>query len=198
MNFNSRVKGTITQSLIKVLLKDAGYNIAPLGIEEIIKELQMLPPLQYKALNLSQTLRSLPDFFVSLPNFEKTYLVEVKYRARWNESTKAVLKSALTNQVQQWQPVYLILFLGEKARTNDTPASYLGVVRLECHEGELGFIEEGPEGELFHPWEDLQWDCFRRLHDIFTEVHTRYEDSTITKAVALVKSMKSVLIDNQK
>ncbi|MNT11046.1 hypothetical protein D3C72_1459070 [compost metagenome] len=181
--------------MIKVLFKDAGYNIAPLGIEELIKEVQMIPPLVYRTLNLSQTLRSLPDFFVSLPNFEKSYLVEVKYRARWNETTKANLKNALEGQVQQWQPVYLVLFLGERARTTDTPASYLGVVRLEHNNGTLGFIEMDTETESFRPWSDLQWDNFKRLHDVFTEVHTRYEDSTITKAVALVKSMKSILID---
>lgn len=197
MNFNNRVKGTITQSLIKVLFKDAGYNIAPLGIEEMIREVQSIPPLVYGAMELSQTLRTLPDFLVALPEYEKTYLVEVKYRARWNESTKQRLKSCLTNQVQQWQPIYLVLFLGERARPNDTPASYLGVLRLEYQDGTLGFREIGTESESFRPWEELDWDCFKRLHDVFTEITTRYEENTITKAVGLVKSMKSILINKK-
>jgi|GEM_PF-3656068 hypothetical protein len=197
MDFNNRVKATITEGLVKALFKDAGYSIAPLGIEETIREIQTLKPLEYNAKGLSQTLRSLPDFFVALPNFEKNYLVEVKYRARWNASTKQLLKEDILSQVRQWHPLYLVLFLGEKARPNDTPASYLGVLRLEYKDGILGFREMETDSESFRPWEELDWDCFKRLHDVFTQINTRYEANTITKAVALVKSMKSILIDKK-
>ena len=197
MNFNNQVKATVTQSLIKILFKDAGYIIVPLGIEEMIREVQTIPPFIYNTMGLSQTLRSLPDFLVALPDYEKAFLVEVKYRARWNTSVKQRLENALIGQVQLWQPVYLILFLGERAGENDSTDGYLGVVRLEYINGILGFREVGADAGAFKPWSDLQWSNFKRLHDVFTKIETQYEDSTITKAVALVKSMKSILIDRK-
>lgn len=204
MNFNNRIKGSVTQGIIEVLLKDAGYNIVPLGIEEIIRELQLLTPIQYTSLNLSNTLRSLPDFFVSEPDFAKTYLVEVKYRSKWSNRTKDSLKETIEEQVKQWQPVFLILFLGEKARDSETPASYLGVLKLAHKDNELGAmvtrvnhgggLGEYTTTEVFKPWDQIDWNDFKRFHDVFLRVSDSFEASTISKSVDLVKGLKEILV----
>lgn len=80
MDYKNRLKGAITQVLLKSLLEDAGYRIVPLGIEEVLRELSSLEQEHYKQLNLPPALRKLPDFFVADMEFKKTYLVEVKYR----------------------------------------------------------------------------------------------------------------------
>ena len=44
MQYINRLKGAVTQTLLKSLLEDAGYRIVPLGIEEVIREVKVLTP----------------------------------------------------------------------------------------------------------------------------------------------------------
>src|SRR5688572_19535038 len=112
MDFKNRLKGTVTQTLLKALLEDAGYRVVPLGIEDVIREVTGLPIANYEALNLSFTLRKLPDFFVADRTFGKHWLVEVKYRKQWDKQTRESLGKEMLKQVAQWQPILLVVFLG--------------------------------------------------------------------------------------
>jgi hypothetical protein len=104
MNFSNRLKGHITQALLKALLEDSCYHIVPLGIEEVIRKLSVLDEEKYKELKLPRILRKLPDFFVSDEPFTKSWLVEVKYRKSWDEFTKSALRGEIYNQVKDWGP----------------------------------------------------------------------------------------------
>jgi len=137
MDFKNRVKGSVTQTLFKALLEDAGYQLVPLGIEEVIREVKALPISQYMDLGLPPVLGRMPDFFIADKSFKETWLVEVKYRKQWNDNTRASLGREIEEQVKIWQPISLVLFLGERARETDTPASSIGVLRLIHAEGEL-------------------------------------------------------------
>ncbi len=64
MDFTSKLKGQITQSLIECLLVDAGLQVMPLGIEQIVREVKSLSQDRYLAAGISPTLRSLPDFLL--------------------------------------------------------------------------------------------------------------------------------------
>ena len=110
MEFRNRLKGNVAQTLFETLLGDVNYRIVPLGIEEIIREVRNLDSKAYINLGLSQTLRKLPDFFVALPDFQKTYLVEVKYRKNWSDSVRDRLGKEIREQVNQWQPLTLVVF----------------------------------------------------------------------------------------
>ena len=80
MQFANRIKGSVTQTLLRALLEDGGYRIVPFGIEEVWRDLALLNEAEYEGLKLPRTLRQLPDFFVANQSFDLTWLVEVKYR----------------------------------------------------------------------------------------------------------------------
>jgi hypothetical protein len=80
MLFSNRLKGGITQALVRALLQDGGYRIVPLGIEEVVREVTVLPPPIYLALGLPALMRSMPDFLVAQADMQRCWLIEVKYK----------------------------------------------------------------------------------------------------------------------
>src|SRR3989344_6357370 len=123
MDYDNRLKAKITQSLFECLLEDVNYHVAPLGIEEVIREIKSFEVNEYLNLGLPQTLKKLPDFFVTHSEFKQTFLVEVKFRKCWNESVKRQLGKDIVEQVKLWGPLHLVLFLGESAKRENNLAS---------------------------------------------------------------------------
>lgn len=199
MSFDTRLKGKITQGLFQTLLEDVKYRIVPLGIEEVIREVQAVEAAEYSKLELSTTLRRLPDFFIALPDLSKSWLVEVKYRKSWNDWTRDQLGDQLREQVRQWMPLYLVVFIGEAARPNETPASNLGVFKAVIQDNQLGIIRRGPNGnssseetrdiEKFIPWKEVTWNHILRFQDVFSDVSERWEDQTLIKAIKVMKGL---------
>jgi hypothetical protein len=113
MNYKNRLKGAVTQVLMKSLLVDAGYHVVPLGIEEVIREVNFLDGKNYLELHLPTPLRKMPDFFVVDKNYRKHYLVEVKYRRAWNANTFKTLYKELLEQVRCWGTIFLLAVSGD-------------------------------------------------------------------------------------
>ena len=78
MSFIPRLKGKITQSVLESLLAHVKYRVVPLGIEEVVRDVTTLSGEKYAELNLSTTLRNLPDYFVAKSDLKKTWLVEAE------------------------------------------------------------------------------------------------------------------------
>src|SRR6266542_3865028 len=112
MNYTNRLKASVTLVLLKTLLEDAGYRIVPLGIEAVLREVASLPKEDYLKLGLPIQLRKLPDFFVANHAIDKSWLVEVKYRKRWNEEVQESLEVEIKEQVKTWHPLFLMIFVG--------------------------------------------------------------------------------------
>ncbi|WP_442854741.1 hypothetical protein [Fischerella sp. PCC 9605] len=200
MDFRNRVKGAITQTLIKALLEDAGYRVIPLGVEEIIREVKNLSMEEYIELGLSKKLRSLPDFLITDYSFQKSWLVEVKYRKRWNKSVKQDLGQQIREQVKIWQPLYLVVFLGSSVDPrNDTPANRIGAIKLVssnnhlccCSRRKRKFFSKEFE-EYNMPWEEITWKNFRRIQDIFPNLSERWEDSTLIQSLEILKALEEL------
>jgi hypothetical protein len=195
MNFENRLKGSITQTLVGTLLEDVSYRVVPLGIEEVIREVSCLSGSEYSKLNLSDSLRKLPDFFIAKKDLSQSWLVEVKYRRKWDESTKAELEEKLKAQAQIWAPLYLILFVKEKARTNETPSSYLGVCKLIVKDGQLGRMSQTfsfkkeDRTDVFEPWSEFTWQSFKRFQDVFDGVSDKWQDETLIKIINIMQNI---------
>ena len=116
-------------------------------------------------------------------------LVEVKYRKRWDDATKAKLEGPLSEQARLWQPVYLVLFVGEAARANNTPASHLGIVKLVCDNQQFGIEMSPAKGSSFVPWADVTWGHFRRFQSIFTDISDKWQDSTLINSIHMMKTL---------
>lgn len=197
MDFKNRIKGTITQTLVQALLHDVKNRVVPLGIEEIIREVNALDVEAYGRLDLPQALRKLPDFFVTTAEQDKGWLLEVKYRKRWNENVREDLGNDLLEQVKIWSPLHLVLFVGEPARNNDTPANYLGVCKLVIQDGSLGLFRQRATGSIlnrtyveeFLPWSEVTWENFRRFQDVFPGITDAWENETLIQTIRMMKGL---------
>ena len=179
MRFANRLKGGITQTLLRTLLQDGGYRIVPLGIEEVIREVSVLPVDAYTKLSLPRVLRSMPDFFVAREDMQQTWLVEVKYRKEWNNQTRDKLGAQIREQVRAWGPLSLIIFLGSPGKPTDTPSSWFGIVKVQCIDEVLVVLH--PDDKFHVRWSDLTWKHFYRIQDFFTTLSGKphYEQQTL-------------------
>ncbi len=196
MDFSNRIKSGVTQVLLRALLNDAGYRLVPLGVEEVIREAQALSSEQYREMDMPKPLRTLPDFFVANGEMTKSWLVEVKYRSRWNDQVRNHMEELLRDQVSLWNPLYLVIFLGEKARDNNTPKSSLGICRLVLENDELFILQSKGDNDLVGqrssvhrliPWQSVDWGHMSRIQDVFDGLGERFEDETLKKAVSVMR-----------
>jgi hypothetical protein len=193
MNFSNRLKGAITQVLLKTLLEDSGYRIVPLGIEEVIRELAVIDEERYKALFLPGILRKLPDFFVSDEDLMNSWLVEVKYRRRWNDNTRDLLARQISSQVNDWNPLYLMVFLGEPGKPDQSlPSSWMGILRLISLDGDV--YAANVEGSPFKRFADIQWTNFYRIQDVFRDLSKKaqWEQQTLTRVKTILRQLRSL------
>ncbi|MHB1056355.1 MAG: hypothetical protein ACYC0F_00555 [Rhodanobacter sp.] len=169
MDYQNRLKGAVTQSLVRSLFAQAGLTVVPLGIEETIREVSDLPLDQYMRLDLPTALRKLPDFFTT--NRERTthWLVEVKYRRQWNEAVREELGQVLTHQVATWDPLVVFIFVGETPSQFDQPSSWVRAAQLKLDDGELKFRPHG--GGDYLSWSQATFINLQRVQDVFPQLN---------------------------
>jgi hypothetical protein len=193
MQFANRIKGSVTQSLLRALLEDSGYRIVPFGIEEVWRELSLLSESEYLALRLPIKLRQLQDFFVASQSFKRTWLVEVKYRKEWSEEVRETLGLQLKDQVASWSPLYLMMFLGKAAKRNaGTPSAWMGMLRLEVEDGEL--VARSLDGTRSTSWDKVTWETFCRIQSVFTTLSDRdkWHEQTLCKVQSLLPQLAAL------
>jgi hypothetical protein len=193
MQFANRIKGSVTQALLRALLEDGGYRIVPFGIEEVWRDLSLLNEAEYTALKLPRTLRQLPDFFVASQSFKKTWLVEVKYRKEWSDEVRDALGRRLKDQVANWSPLYLMMFLGTPAKRNvAAPSSWMGVLRLELDQDQL--VARSLDGATTTKWNEVTWATFSKIQNVFTTLsdHSKWSEQTLCKVQALLPQLSTL------
>lgn len=193
MQFANRVKGSVTQALLRALLEDGGYRIVPFGIEEVWRDLALLNEAEYAGLKLPRTLRQLPDFFVASQSFDLTWLVEVKYRKEWSDKVREALGRQLKDQVTNWSPLYLMVFLGTAAKRNEkAPSSWMGMLRLELEHGDL--VAKSLDGTQTTSWGQVTWKTFLKIQRVFTALSERekWHEQTICKVQALLPQLAAL------
>jgi len=189
MEYTNRLKGAVTQTLLKSLLEDAGYRIVPLGIEEVIREFKVLDKKEYLSLGLPDNLRKLPDFLVTNRKVSKAYLLEVKYRRSWNQRTRKSLEQQLKIQVKVWNPLYFMLFLGEPYKQKELPIYWMRVTRLSIRNQQLYFSNRSG---VKVRWNKACWSDFSRVQDVFKNLDDQWEDQTIEKTKVLLHTLKQL------
>jgi hypothetical protein len=183
----------VTQVLLKSLLEDAGYRIVPLGIEAVVREVANLPMEEYRRLGLPIPLRRPPDYFVANNATDKTWLVEVKYRKKWNGDVRDSLGEEMEEQVKTWNPLFLMIFLGNSADENySSPIYHMRIAKLLWSQQD-GILTERDDGTTC-VWRNCQWSHFRRVQDVFEECGTRArrEEQTIVKTRDLAVELKKL------
>ena len=118
LEFTDVVKGLITQTTLAALFERGGYRVTRLGIEELFGEIKHIELEQYKRLNLPLPLRFLPDLLVAELDMSNAYMVEVKYRRRFDPK---LLYMELSRQLNHWPQTHTVVMVSEPFIAN---ASY--------------------------------------------------------------------------
>lgn len=113
LEFSNVIKALTTQSLLATLLERGGYRVTRLGIEELFGEVKHLDQQQYLGLKLPEALRFLPDLLVANRDMTEAFLVEVKYRRRFDDDGRRSLYEELSRQRHYWPQSHAVLMIGE-------------------------------------------------------------------------------------
>lgn len=187
MKYTNRLKGAITQSLVKALLSQAKMTVVPLGIEETIREVADLPVAQYLALELSPALRKLPDFFATNAERARYWLIEVKFRSNWSDAVRSELGAALLEQAHVWAPLHVVIFLGDTPSYFNQPSSWVRVATVFVENEVLKFNHpEGPRN-----WCDAAWHSLERIQDVFPALNMRelWNDDALAATLQISKGL---------
>jgi hypothetical protein len=113
IEFGNLVKAQVSQTLLSALLERRGYRVSRLGIEELFGEIKFIDLPKYRSLNLPPQLRTLPDLLVAAVDMSKAFLVEVKFRTRFDDTLAANLKAELDHQREHWPSSYAVVMIAE-------------------------------------------------------------------------------------
>ena len=103
----------MTQTLLMALFERGGYRVTRLGIEELFDEVKHLDLDQYLHLSLPLQLRHLPDLLVVELDMTNAFLVEVKYRRRFDATVAKALHEELAAQRSDWPKAHAVLMVSE-------------------------------------------------------------------------------------
>ena len=194
MEFSNRIKGTVSEALLQAILEDAGYRIIALGVEEILREVKPLRVQQYVELNLPEVVCRLPDFFVADRDLTQWWLMEVKYRRRW-EQARIDLESELVSQLRHFSPLHVLICVAESGQTNESnPPAWFRIATLELDASNRVAIRY-PSGSL-GLLREADWHTLHRVQDIFVQVGDRWPEQTLRKAKMVMQSLRELQILN--
>lgn len=133
MSFENRIKGDITESIVKALLIDDGYRVIDSGIEHLIREVLCLSREQYMELSFAHALRKLPDLVVMNKDQTVSHLVEVKYKQKWSHQ----LIIDLEEQVKFFNQIVVVCVNGSPETTSSgiSGGTHLRAIELKFEEG---------------------------------------------------------------
>ncbi len=153
MNFENRIKGKITETIVKEILVDEGYRVIDSGIEHLLREVSCLNNQEYLNLTISKNLRKLPDLIVMNKLQTKSYLVEIKYRQSWSST----LISNLRKQVEAFEEIVLICVNGTPITesTDISGSTHLRAITLRYNDGSYQAKIKDPKNPEEQIWTDI-------------------------------------------
>lgn len=187
MEFSSALKGSITETLVHSLLREAGYPVVHTSIETVLPGLSMLDWANMARLELGSELRLLPDLLV-LPQEGPAVLLEVKYRTRLDRETVRKLAEKVRRQHAHFPGTCTVLLRGTSpkganARADDLirvlpndALQLLGAADLFYHHPGASAL---PEDEKLEPL----WSALRPLTTAFPRLQ---EHRTVLEGITPV------------
>ncbi|ELK4796398.1 TPA: hypothetical protein L5Q98_002069 [Pseudomonas aeruginosa] len=191
MEFESKLKGSISETISINIFENAGYRVTPLGIEKVVREIKSLTKDQYLGLN-AKTLKSMPDMLITEPDMSNAWLVEVKYRKSFSSFKNCEkLQKKLNEQSKLRGSLFVLLYVDKKEGISTRAAgSYCGVIEVQSKSGVLHFKQKN--GESLIKWDRLKWADLARVQSVFTRLKNADPDSPIEKSIRIMKSLSSL------
>ena len=193
-SYPNMLKGNITQTILKTLLEDVGYTVVPFGIEEVFREIKDMPFEQKHY--IPTTLWKMPDFIVLDKEQKEVFMVEVKYRQCFDSKTFKDLETSLKQQLEFWNPIYLMLFSGDISGIKVKAASeVVRIARVDLIDGEPFIhyrrsLEKNPVDHC--PWSKVDFSKLTFVQEVFTNLKEKTADKTILKMTPLIETLKFI------
>lgn len=194
MDFSNRIKKEMTEGIVRAILADAGYRVIGLGIENVIREVECLPALEYAGLDFPKAIRSLPDLLVMNRGQTEKTLVEIKYRSGWSVG----ILDEIEEQVKIFKELTLI-YLNSVPRfpspnITPSPSSYLRCCKVRAGENEIEAFLEVFKDKKWVPRSEIKdqpgvWWGLRPLQESFTQLNDTKDDHTLFSAIAAIKGI---------
>ena len=100
------IKGKIAEIIFDQMFREAGeHTTIPFGYESIVPELSQCNKSS-KAQRVIDNIRHSPDFVLISRSKESVYLVEVKYRSKFNKEN---MKNLANKQKSRWHPSWIFV-----------------------------------------------------------------------------------------
>lgn len=102
------IKGKIAEVIFELMFREGGKNtVIPFGYEKTFPELLY----SYKSSNkgkrgVMKNIKNAPDYAIISEDKKSIYLVEVKYRAKFDENE---IRSIAKDQEKRWSPSYMFV-----------------------------------------------------------------------------------------
>ena len=184
LQFTNIVKGQITQTILKALLERGGYRVTRLGIEEFFDEIKHLDLQQYLRLNLPRNLRYLPDLLVAELDMTNAFLVEVKFRRRFDKFSAKSLYDELSRQRKHWPQSYAVIMIAEPL-----------VAGKEFHQDHIRVLKPDETDMLIDerlPLND-RWEKLQHLQRVFMRFNNpRYIHDVQASADSLTQTLQDL------
>ena len=160
IKFKNVVQAQVTQSLLSTLLERGGYRVAPLGVEELFGEVKYLDLEKYQGLGLPLALRFLPDLLVANRDASQVYLIEVKFRQRFDAGSSRNLHWYLKRQREYWPDAYCVIMTAEPIRAGGTfHQDYIRLLRP----GETNLLVDEKLSAI------QRWNTLPQLHQVLDQ-----------------------------
>lgn len=177
IKFTNVVKGQITQGLLKTLLERAGYRVTRLGVEELFNEVVHLDKEHYQSLNLPLNLRSLPDLIVAEQDLERVFLVEVKFRRKFDEKAAKSLFNSLKAQRKYWEDSYAVIMIAESWASDN-----------RFHQDYIRVIPPDKTEQLI----ESEWTELPTLHDVFSKFKFSGKNENAANADLITSTLRDL------
>jgi hypothetical protein len=190
LDFRNVLVGSIAETAVLHLLRQAGYAAVPASVESLFPMLPAMDQAVYEALDLAAELRHLPDILV-LPQGSPSMLVEVKFRRRVDRDTLRKLYEKLHRQQARFPDAHTVVIRGTSpkgaaARVDDL-VRVLPPGRLELILAADLFYHTAAEGSAEEARLEPLWCALRPLTSAFDRLQGRRED--VDRLVPLVRAL---------
>lgn len=176
------LKGNVAQTVAQSLFEKAGYRVAHLGIEELLREVKLLDEKQYRALALPENLRALPDFLVTDKTLSQAFLVEIKFRKNVNSLDDPFCRR-IEWQQRIWPGMYVVVLLGESPQPKGKfLQDYVRIIppKMSVH------LISDPSQNALQRWEQLFQ--LSRCFELFNSMNY----SELDQAIATLRQLTDV------
>ena len=138
----------------------------------------------------------MPDFLITNKSLDESWLVEVKYRKKWDTTTAERLGKSIQKQAKTWKNYLLIIFLSEAYMWGDSSktstSNQCGLIHIIHEKKTLKYVSyDGTK----YSWSKIKWDYMLKINEVFKNLNSTNDGKTINKVCQLISQYPEILDD---